>query len=372
MKFDEILYWLRENDPEKLQKLWDQAEQVRSEHVGALVWLRGLVEVSNVCRRSCLYCGIRAENRQLVRYRLTFDEVLDAARLIQRLGFGTIVLQSGEDIGLDADWMTRIIQEIKRHTGLIVTLSLGERTELEYRQWFQAGANRYLLRFETSNEKLFQAIHPPAPGVGPVDRMKTLQLLREIGYQIGSGGMAGIPGQTWSDLARDIELFAEHDLDMIGNGPYLLHPSTPLGKIFPADLKTGLYRPEQDTLGATSEQLAFFTAHEIRVLQPSEQVVCDENLPFKVIALSRLVCPNANIPSTTAIATLDPIHGRVTGLSRGANVVMPNMTPTKYRRLYEIYPNKAASDEQPEQTHLAAIEHIRSIGRIPEGTQQPK
>lgn len=359
MTFDEIFYWLRENDSKKLEVLWQKADAVRQDRVGDAVYLRGLIETSNICRRNCLYCGIRAGNQQPERYRLSFAELLDTARLAKKLNYGTIVIQSGEDWGIDAEDIANVIRQIKKNTELTITLSLGERSEADYRLWLEAGANRYLLRFETSNLQLFNAIHPPFNrDFG--SRLEILQLLREIGYEVGSGVMAGIPGQSWADLARDIRSFAELDLDMIGCGPFLPHPQTPLGQLFEIDSKTGLSKPGP----LTPKQKQFCEQCKIPILASDEQVTVDENLPFKVIALSRLVCPSANIPSTTAVATLDPDRGRLLGLSRGANVIMPNLTPMKYRKMYEIYPNKAASFELPEETHAEAVRQITELGRI--------
>ncbi len=337
MTFDEIRAWLVEANPEKLERLWLSADSLRHDTVGDEVYLRGLVEISNICRRNCLYCGIRAGNPKPQRYRMSAEEMVETARLAKKLGYGTVVLQSGEDGSVSAEEIAEIIRQIKRKTNLAVTLSLGERAEEDYITWFKAGANRYLLRFETSNETLYRAIHPPhAQGrYRSGSRIELLKTLRNIGYEIGSGVMAGIPGQTWDDLARDIALFAELDLDMIGCGPFLPHPDTPLG-------------------GVRSQESGV-----------EEQVILDKHLPFKVIALARLVCPAANIPTTTAIATLDPVHGRLLGLSRGANVVMPNLTPACYRKMYEIYPHKAASGETPEETHELAVRQILELGRTP-------
>ncbi|HBT76303.1 MAG TPA: [FeFe] hydrogenase H-cluster radical SAM maturase HydE [Planctomycetaceae bacterium] len=359
-----ILSRLRENDPEKLQSLWNEADAVRRRNVGDAVHLRGLIELSNCCRRDCLYCGVRIGNRNPRRYRLEDGEVLEAARKAVAFGYGSLVIQSGEDPGLDGDRVTRLIRRIKETTPLAVTLSLGERSESDWEAWRQAGADRYLLRFESSNQRLFEAIHPPAAGPeAPTvpNRIVLLERLRRIGFEIGSGIMSGIPGQTWDDLADDLLLFAQLDLDMIGCGPFLPHPDTPLGAAFPPDPATGLYVPGP----LTEEQRRFCAASGLPEPSPTEQVVSSETLAFKVIALARLLCPTANIPSTTAIATIDPKRGRMLGLSRGANVVMPNLTPTAYRALYEIYPNKAARFESAEQTHAQVIEHLAALGRPP-------
>lgn len=340
---EEILFWLREKDPEKLKELWARADRLRAENVGDAVHFRGLIELSSFCRRNCLYCGIRASRPGLTRYRLTREEALSCVQKAVDFGYGTVVIQAGEDPGIDQNFITDLIREIKARSSLIITLSLGERKEEEWIAWKEAGADRYLLRFETSNQILYNAIHPKAPDTVWPNRLDLLRRLREIGYEIGSGVMIGIPGQSIDDLARDIELFQELDLDMIGCGPYLAHPDTPLGKI------------EQDPdLGK-----------QYGLPATEDPVESSNEMAFKVIALARLVCPSANIPSTTAIATIDGKQGRTSGLSRGANVIMPNLTPMEYRALYEIYPHKAAALETAEQTHAIAIDQVKSIGRFP-------
>lgn len=329
----EILAWLRQDDPRRLRALWETADTLRQQHVGDAVHLRGLVELSNHCARSCGYCGIRADNAGLARYRMTDAEVLECAMEAERFGCGTLVLQAGEDPGIRAEWMADLIFRIKSHHDLAVTLSLGERTDEELRLWRSAGADRYLLRFETSNRELFNRIHPSPPGRCS-DRIAILRTLRALGYEVGSGVMIGIPGQTWGDLADDILLFKSLDLDMIGVGPFLPHPATPLGRDF-----AGLSAPVE------------------------EQVPHTEDVTYRVIALARIVCPRANIPSTTALATLNRATGRETGLTRGANVVMPNLTPPKYRVLYEIYPGKACVRETAESCRDCLRQRIRALGR---------
>lgn len=333
MHFDEILGWLREPSPSRLNDLWRLADETRQRHVGGEVHLRGLVEISNYCIRLCSYCGLRAANQKLTRYRMSGDEILACAHQAVGFGYGTVVLQSGEDPGIRADWMADVIRRIKAETALAVTLSLGERTPEELVLWRTAGADRYLLRFETSDRELYEQIHPPLPGI-EVDRVELLGRARELGYEIGSGVMIGIPGQTYESLARDIELFGRLSLDMIGVGPFLPHPETPLGQ---SD------RPP--------------------VAWDDRQVPNNELMTYKVIALARLTCPRANIPSTTALATLNKEQGRELGLVRGANVVMPNLTPPEYRIHYEIYPNKACIRETGEACHGCLAARIESIGR---------
>jgi biotin synthase len=328
---DTIAAWLRERDPAALEHLWTRADAVRAAHVGEAVHLRGLIEVSNHCIRHCLYCGIRACSDGITRYRMSADEILACAGEAKRLGYGTVVLQSGEDPGLTRDFIAGVIRAIKAETGLAITLSLGEREDDDLRSWKEAGADRFLLRFETSDPELYRRIHPALPGTVS-DRVAQLSRMREMGYEIGSGGMVGIPGQTWDILARDIELFRDLDIDMIGIGPFLPSPRTPLGGSLAAKLRAPAF----------------------------EQVPNDELTTLKVVALTRLVCPEANLPSTTALSTLDPATGRELGLLRGANIVMPNVTPPEYRVLYEIYPGKASIHE----TGQVSIERrIRSIGR---------
>ncbi len=329
-----ILYWLREARPGPLEKLWSWADEVRRAHVGDAVHLRGLIEISNYCRRECGYCGLRAGNRDLERYRMTEDEILACAQEAQTYGYGTVVLQGGEDPGLTAGWVAQVVRRIKAETELAVTLSLGEREHDELALWREAGADRYLLRFETSDPELYSLIHPPVGSAPPRSRVEMLPELRAMGYEIGSGVMVGIPGQTYEGLARDLESFNGLDLDMIGVGPYISHPSTPLG-----------------------------TGEWMREIDPAQQVPNTEMMTYKAVALARLVCPDANIPSTTALATVNKARGRELGLMRGANIVMPNLTPVKYRALYEIYPAKACINETAGECRTCLQARIRSIGR---------
>jgi len=330
----EILGWLRETAPDRVDALYMEADRVRREHVGDAVHLRGLIEISNVCARLCGYCGIRADNRGLERYRMTRQEILECAALAQRFSYGTVVMQSGEDYGIERDWLAEIIRTIKRDTPLAVTLSLGERSGEDLAAWRDAGADRYLLRFETSDAELYRLIHPPAPGKANQDRFRILRQLRELGYETGSGVMIGIPGQSYASLAHDIALFGQMDLDMIGVGPYISHPDTPLG--------AGIME---------------------RRIPPEEQVPNSETMTYRVVALTRLACPDANIPGTTALSTLNIESGRELSLQRGANVIMPNLTPQKYRKLYAIYPGKSCIRETPDEFHVALMARIRKLGR---------
>jgi len=334
MKKNEILEWLKTEDQEKLDILWNKSDQVRKANVGEEVHLRGLIEVSNFCARDCGYCGIRVGNADVCRYRMSADEIMECVHLAVQYGYGTVVLQAGEDYGITRDWLVEILTRIKRTTDLAITLSLGEREDEELVAWRLAGADRYLLRFETSNRELYDRIHPPLPG-RISDRFQILRRLREIGFEVGSGIMVGIPGQSYDDLANDILLFKEYDIDMIGIGPYIPHPGTPLGKV-------------TDTNDCAS----------------GEQVPGTELMTCKVVALTRILCPLINIPSTTALATINRTEGREHGLSRGANIVMPNLTPRKYRELYEIYPSKASCDENADESNNRIKNGICAMGRL--------
>lgn len=331
MERAELYRWLRETDETRLAELWERADAVRRAHVGDAVHLRGLIEISNNCVRRCAYCGLRAPNVKLGRYRMTTEQILGCVRQAAALGYGTVVLQAGEDPLLTTEWVAALVKRIRVETPLAITLSLGEVEDEALRTWKAAGADRYLLRFETSNRALYDRLHPPRPG-RVSDRPALLRRLRELGFEVGSGVMVGLPGQTYDDLVSDLELFRALDLDMIGLGPYIPHPETPL------------------------------CGEAARAGGP-EQVPNDERTTYKMIALARLVCPRANIPSTTALATLNRAQGRELGLQRGANIVMPNLTPVELRAQYEIYPGKACVNETAEACSGCLVERITRIGR---------
>ena len=309
---------LKEKDPKKIARLFREADRARKEQCGDEVHLRGIIEFSNYCRRDCLYCGLRAGNRGLKRYRMSVRQITDAARRALRLGIPTVVLQSGEDPGFGFEKLCRAVRQIKK-MGLAVTLSVGELKAAEYRKLRDAGADRYLLKFETSDARLYARLRP---GCRLSDRLKCLHTLRSLGYQVGSGNMVGLPGQSLASIAKDIELFRKFDLDMIGIGPFIAHPNTPLA-------------------GQGERDLA---------------------LSLKTVALTRLYVPRAHIPATTASGSIDS-RGREKALVCGANVVMPNLTPVKYRRLYQIYPNKVCMDESPEECYPCLRARILSLGR---------
>jgi len=340
---DRIIAWLREEDISRLAELFCAADQVRAKTVGDQIHLRGLIEISNCCQRNCLYCGLRQANDEITRYRMTLEEIVACARQAKERGYGTVVMQAGEDNELRADWVADLIEQIKVDTGLAITLSLGERRESELRLWRERGADRYLLRFETSDRALFDRIHPPLGGVRS-DRFEILARLQRLGYETGSGVMVGIPGQGISSLANDLLLFRDLDLDMVGIGPYLPHPRTPMG------------------MWGNEHQMA-----DNLQVQPTELMV------RKCVALTRLLCPEANIPRTTALSVIHADDDD-SALNCGANVIMPNLTPMRYRRLYDVYPAKSKVDGAVE-AHLLDIESLvarigRSVGKGPGARQR--
>lgn len=330
MNHDQIKGWLMETDQTKLSQLWKHADQLRADNVGSDVHLRGLIEVSNICSRGCLYCGLAAYNSKLKRYRLSQDEILDSVKRAIELGYGTVVIQSGEDKTLAPQLMADTIKKIKAlPENIAITLSLGEWDRDTYKLWKDAGADRYLLRFETSDSELFNTIHPGSK----VNRLEILKTLQQLGYETGSGVMVGIPGQNYDSLAKDIEMFSELNLDMIGLGPFIASDNTPLGD----DIEKYL-------------------------LDEKIQVPATAEMALKVVALTRITCPLTNIPATTAMATLDTQNGYELGLQAGANVIMPNLTPEKYREYYMIYPGKANVAIQQDYDTIIR-ERIANVGR---------
>ena len=276
--------------------LFDAADKVRKEQMGDEIFLRGIIEFSNHCERNCLYCGLRKDNSKLSRYRMTDDEIIATAKEIKQSGVPTVVLQSGEDSFYKPDTICLLIERIRKETDLIITLSIGERTLNDYKAFQQAGANRYLLKHETASVELYKYLRP---GCNWDDRLQCLRWLKELGFETGTGNMVGLPGQTTEILADDLLLMKYLDADMLGTGPFIAHPDTPLAGIDNDDL----------------------------------------DLELRVIAAARLITRDTNIPATTALATLHP-RGRLQALQAGANVVMPDFTPEIYKTLYDIYPGR--------------------------------
>lgn len=329
----EILEWLLEEDEERLEVLWALADRVRRETVGDEVRLRGVIEISNICARRCAYCGLTADNPEVRGYRMSLEEIVHCAGHARELGCGTIVLQSGESSAISSQEIAQIIREIKVHGDLAVTLSLGERNLDEYKSWRGNGADRYLLKFETSDKELYDSIHPSVDN----KRKHRIDLLPELGllgYEVGSGIIVGLPRQTWASVVRDICVFAALDLDMVAIGPYVPAPNTLLAK----ELRLSL-------------------------ILPPGHVPNTELATLKTIALARLVCPEANIPATSALATLG-LEGYKKALCCGANVVMLNCTPSIYRRRYAVYPSSwRFTNSRQCRDQVTWI--LKSIGRKP-------
>jgi biotin synthase len=304
---------------EEQQALFAAADRVRARTMGDGVHLRGIIEFSNICRMDCHYCGIRRSNRAVRRYRMDPDEIVSVAERASRFGYGSVVLQSGEGDALDPEELAAVIRRIKETTPLAVTLSVGERTREEYALWKRAGADRYLLRHETSDSELFARLRP---GRRLEQRIQCLHWLRELGYQVGSGFMVGLPGQSIESIAGDILLLRELNVEMAGIGPFIPAPGTPMA----------------EAPGGTVE------------------------LTLEAVACTRLAIPDAHLPATTALGSIHP-RGRQLALHCGANVIMPNVTPGRYREHYQLYPNKICLREEPEHCAPCVAALIYAEGR---------
>jgi len=314
---------------EDTDELFSAAYQLKCRYIGKTVSMRGIIEMGNVCAKDCYYCGIRRGNSNVKRYQLSEDDVVRMARWSFEQDYGSLVLQSGElESERNTEYIERILKRIREFGGdaFGITLSLGEQTEEVYRRWREAGAHRYLLRIESSVPELYAKLHPADHSFEC--RAECLRVLKRLGYQTGSGVMIGLPGQTLDDLAHDIEFYHALDLDMIGMGPYIPHTETPLGK----DIE---FAPEY-----AKKQLA---------------------LALKMIAVTRLYLHDVNIAATTALQALDE-RGREQGLLAGANVMMPNVTDTEYRRNYQLYENKPCLDENSAKCRNCLNWRVLAIG----------
>jgi biotin synthase len=297
----DLIRLLEVADPTELDLIYKAADRIREENLGPGILLRGLVEFSNHCHNACHYCGLNRDNLDLQRYRMKKEEILAAAAQIAASGLKTVILQSGDDLQFDAAALKAIIDEIKEKLDLAVTLSVGERSFEEYLVWKLAGADRYLLKIETTDRALYEKLHP---GMSWDRRHQALKDLQALGYQTGSGNLVGLPGQTLASLTDDILYFKEMNFDMIGIGPFIPHGQTPLA----------------GDAGGTAEMV------------------------LKVLALTRIVTKNSHLPATTALGSLEKDF-RAEGLRAGANVLMVNFTPPEYRQLYQIYPGKKCLSE---------------------------
>lgn len=310
---EEIQALLDCTDPMQLAYLGLVANRVTLREVGNRVWLRGLVEISNYCRCSCHYCGLRCENNSLQRFTMTPEAILAAVEDIVTAGIGTVVMQSGEDPWWTVDRICEVVRAIKQRYDVAVTLSLGDRPKEEFFAFKAAGTDRYLLRHETTNSELYARLHPHHT---LAERLETLEWIKEAGLEVGSGCMVGLPGQTTADLAQDIDLARRLNVDMFGIGPFIAHPDTPL-----AAAPNGM--PE---------------------------------MTYKMLAVSRIVLCNVNMPVTTALYTLDE-NAREKGWLSGGNVLMPNATPPEYRKFYELYKNQRSFKE-------SFYEYVQSLSTV--------
>lgn len=301
-------------------ELFQRADEVRRMYYGTDVYIRGLIEITNYCKNDCYYCGIRRSNTRAVRYRLEKEDILECCGEGYALGFRTFVLQGGEDGSFTDEKVCGIVHAIREnYPDCAITLSLGERSYESYLAFFEAGADRYLLRHETADEAHYQKLHPPGQKLSV--RKQCLRDLKEIGYQTGSGFMVGSPHQTTENLTEDLRFLQELMPEMIGIGPFIPHHQTPF----------------REYPGGT---LA---------------------LSLRMVAILRLMFPYALIPATTALGTIHP-EGREMGLKAGANVVMPNLSPVRVRKLYELYDNKICTGEESAQCRGCLEKRVESAG----------
>lgn len=324
---DEIEFLLALTRKADIQQLYERAYQVKCKNVSNKVFLRGIIEFSNICTKDCNYCGIRKSNKNIERFQMGKEEIVNAAVWAYESKYGSAVLQSGERSDPEfVDFIEEVLKTIKEKTNhkLGITISLGEQSPETYQRWFDAGAHRYLLRIESSNPEIYQSLHPADCSFE--ERVKCLDYLRNSGYQVGTGVMIGLPGQTFANLADDVLFFKDQDVDMIGMGPYIPHHDTPM-------------------------------AHEADDYDNEAQL----ELGLKMVAVTRIVMKNVNIAAATALQALK-YDGREMGLKAGANIIMPNVSDTKYRDAYQLYDNKPCLDENSSQCRNCLTSRVIRTG----------
>jgi len=323
MTDNELLHFIETNDKAESEELFQKARSIREEHYSNDVYFRGLIEFTNYCKNDCFYCGIRASNKKVERYRLTTAQILECCRLGDSLGYKTYVLQGGEDPFYTDDKVVEIVKAIRAEfPDHAITLSVGERSRESYQKFFDAGVNRYLLRHETANTGHYQKMHPPRMSLD--ERKQCLFELKKIGFQVGAGFMVGTPYQTSENLLEDIRFLEKLQPDMVGIGPFIPQADTPF-----AEFPRGSF----------------------------EQTL-------RMVALARLSLPRALIPATTALGTVSP-QGREKGLMAGANVVMPNLSPQPVRKLYALYDNKICTGDEAAECRRCMEGRIRLFGFTP-------
>lgn len=332
---DEILTLLRANTGQA-ESLFAAADRVRNQSVGNGIELRGLIEFSNFCRRDCLYCGIRAEKQELERYRIPADDIIRTCERIKKLGVGSIILQSGEDLEYSGDLLCKLIEKITHGVGLSVTLSMGERPAGEYRTYRQAGAEKFLLKHVTADSGLYAKLHP---GMSFFERLNCFGELRELGFKVGGGSMVGLPGQTLYSLADDAILLKSLGVEMAAVGPFIPAQGTPLA--------------------LEGDEWKLRPAPHLSVSNKKETVA---EFVLKLLALMRLLLPEVSLASNTALTSLLP-QGREMGLRAGANVLLPNFTPERWKGLFGVFDNRTSARETPEDT-IASIRRLADkLGR---------
>ncbi|MDR1546032.1 MAG: [FeFe] hydrogenase H-cluster radical SAM maturase HydE [Deltaproteobacteria bacterium] len=316
----ELRLLLGARDESSADRLFEKARQARHAVYGRDVFIRGLIELTSYCRNDCLYCGIRKSNLKAERYRLTKEQILDCCAQGHELGFRTFVLQGGEDPHFTDDVVADLVSAVKAaHPDCAITLSLGERGRDSYRRWFEAGAERYLLRHETRNEAHYASLHPAAMSLR--DRLECLEVLRDVGYQVGCGFMVGSPGQTLDHLVDDLRFVKEFEPHMVGIGPFIPHQDTP------------------------------FAGEPAGTLE----------LTLFLLGVIRLLLPQVLLPATTALGTISPT-GREMGVLAGANVVMPNLSPVAVRKKYLLYDNKICTGDEAAECRFCLQRRIGGIG----------
>ena len=330
MNRNEIIAKLSLSELASLKALYAEASSIKNSSIGNKVYLRGLIELSNICSKNCYYCGIRRDNQTVNRYLLSDEEVLSAVDFAWKNRYGSVVLQSGEQQSAHfTNYITHLLHKIKEYTNnkVGITLSCGEQTGATYKEWFDAGAHRYLLRIETSNKELYYKLHPKDDKHSFDDRLAAIRQLRAEGYQVGTGVMIGLPFQTVEHLADDLLFFRSMDIDMAGMGPYLEHSQTPL----------------------------FQYRHLL--LTPEKRL----ELALKMVATLRLLMPDINIAATTALQVLHP-EGREMAVSAGANIIMPNMTLPKFRPEYLIYEHKPGINDDADISKSKLEQNLQNAG----------
>lgn len=320
LELDEYELLLENINPEIMELAAEYALKYQKQYYGNKIFVRGLIEFTNYCRNNCYYCGIRRDNGNCERYRLRPADIIACANEGYELGFRTVVLQGGEDFAYSDDDICNIVKEIKAsHDDMVITLSIGEREHASYEKYFEAGAGRFLLRHETANPLLYAKLHPE--NMSWEHRMNCLRDLKDIGYQVGAGFMVQSPGQTARDLAMDLKFIEEFKPDMCGIGPYISHKDTPFAKKQSGTLEMTLF----------------------------------------LVSILRMIYPQMLIPATTALGTIDP-KGREMGILAGANVLMPNLSPTSVRKKYTLYDNKICTGEEAAECIACLKGRVSSIG----------